>query len=150
MVNQYKYLGLTVDHQFSVATSIRDREKARGDSSLHVATSPVLPSISSTGEVDGGRDPPALLCIARSKAPKGSENRSAVRNSMLVQEMGMECLTARAMAQRVRGWYKFAKLNTWVAELTKTVSPAVKSWTWQTQQILDKVEVLRPQERVYT
>jgi len=173
VVDQYKYLGLILDHQFSLDTIIKGRV-AQGRKALAllqpllcshrfhpqvkkmVVETFLVPQLLYGAECYAGAVSKmkrleqvftdALLCIARSKPSKGSQNRSTVRKSALVQEMGVDCLTARALARRVRAWYKFAKLNTWVRELTRTVSGAAKSWTWQTRQVLNMVEEARRRE----
>lgn len=131
VVNQCKYLGLTLDHRFSIDTIMRDREKT-GRSTLSTLRSllcshrfhpqakmmavetVLMPQLLYGAECYAGNmhkmkvleqvQTGALLCIARSSPSKGSKHRSTVRKSVLVQEMGMAHLTARAMAQWVLAW----------------------------------------------
>jgi ribonuclease HI/exonuclease III len=78
----------------------------------------------------------ALLCIARLSPSKGRNHGSTIHLPTLLQELDMESLQARALAQRVRAWYKFPGLHTWTRDLTRTVSDAKSSWTYQTRQVL--------------
>ena len=161
VVDQYTYLGLTIDTAMSTATMAEARASTGAKTLAHLApflahsSIPVamkrivingmlLPQLCYGAEVWGDQiltvspvqrildDALRLVTCGRMK------NKSAISTRVAHEELDIANIVAIAMSQRVRAWIKWRHLTTWIADLVKDRSFSRLSWTQPSNRIFRK------------